>query len=387
MFDYALKNITKRLTRSLLTIIGIAIMTALVIVISGIVAYNKKTMHQHTSASVGKIIVQPALAGNNFPGSGVDLPEAFADSALNRKDIQQSISGKVVFFQIEPPRFPNEPPLVLLAGIEKGKEKSYIGSVTNETKVEQGVRSFDEVPAGIEYPVIIGMKAKQYYQDLMKKKLNVSDSIRILDIQFSIIGFLQNSPINAVNNSLIIPIDIAQKLLDKKGFITCIIIYPEKVNLRNIIINDLKTRSPQLNIITDETLFKNAADGIKSFETLVNSINIVIFAGTVILILVVMLITIKERTHEIGVLRAIGARTMLIIKSIIWEIFILSISGSILGGLISGFILRYCLVDNIFDFWHIFTYVHIAIPMTVISGIIPTVKILKIPPIESLRYE
>jgi hypothetical protein len=73
MFDYALKNITKRWIRSLLTILGVTVMLTLVIVITGIVSYQTRTMHAHASAGAGKINVQPLLAGESYPAEGIDM--------------------------------------------------------------------------------------------------------------------------------------------------------------------------------------------------------------------------------------------------------------------------------------------------------------------------
>ena len=62
MFDYAIKNITKRWVRSLLTIVGVTVMLTLVIVITGIISYQTRTMHAHASAGAGKINIQPLLS-------------------------------------------------------------------------------------------------------------------------------------------------------------------------------------------------------------------------------------------------------------------------------------------------------------------------------------
>ncbi len=70
MFDYALKNITRRWTRSLLTIGGVMVMMTLVIVITGIVSYEIRTMNAHASAGSGKINIQPVLAGSTYPAEG-----------------------------------------------------------------------------------------------------------------------------------------------------------------------------------------------------------------------------------------------------------------------------------------------------------------------------
>lgn len=117
--DYAIKSILKRKTRSGLTVLGIMVLITLVIVISGIVSYQKRVMHEHASAGVGKIMVQSMLAGTDYPTASIDLKESLADEILSIDDIQDPISGKMLYLQIEPPQYPNEPPLWDQTGFQK----------------------------------------------------------------------------------------------------------------------------------------------------------------------------------------------------------------------------------------------------------------------------
>ena len=149
----------------------------------------------------------------------------------------------------------------------------------------------------------------------------------------------------------------------------------------------IQDQFPQLNLVTDDTIRRNAKAGIKVFEDLVNAIAAVVIVCASLLIMTVTLITVKERTKEIGVLRAIGASNGLIVRSILWEIFLLSGIGSLLGGIISGFVMTYALQENLFDLGHILTYMPLALVLTLAAGILPAFNITRIQPVESLRYE
>ena len=135
-------------------------------------------------------------------------------------------------------------------------------------------------------------------------------------------------------------------------------------------------------MVTDDTIRQNAKAGIKAFEDLVNTIAAVVVLCASLLIMTVTLITVKERTKEIGVLRAIGASNGLIIRSILWEIFLLSGIGSLLGGIISGFVMAYALQENLFNLGHILTYMPLALVLTLVAGILPAVNITRIQPVE-----
>jgi putative ABC transport system permease protein len=387
MFDYALKNITKRWGRSTLTVVGVTVMLTLIIVITGIVSSQKRSMHQHASAGAGKINVQPILAGTTYPAEGIDLGESVAEDmlALVMDNIQESLSGKVLYFALAPSPYPSQPPAAILVGLESGKEEGFTGSVANNVEPIMGVEFFAQAEA--THPVVLGMSAAEYYAAEIATELQPGDSLTILDQDLEIIGILDRSADMVVNNSVIVPLDVAQDMLGKRGFVSSVILIQARVGADEKIVADIQSHYPKMNIVDNSTTRRNLEEGIKLFENLVNVISTVVVIAAIILIMTVMLITIKERTREIGVLRAIGAPTSTVILAIFWEIFTLSAVGSVLGGIASGFILRFGLMENLFDLGHILRYMPLAIVITLASGILPAFQISRILPVESLQYE
>lgn len=397
MFDYALKNITKRWGRSLLTVVGVTVMVTLIIVITGIVNSQKQTMHAHASAGAGKINVQPLLAGTTYPAEGIDLAEDVADDILSLVAdlIQQPLSGKVLYFSLAPAPYPNQPPEVILVGLESGKEEAFTGSISNDVEPTVGVESFAESNAA--HPVILGQHAAEYYAAETAAAETAAaetargprpgDPLTILDQEFTIVGILNRSADIVVNNAIIAPLDVTQDLLGKRGFVSSVILAQAWVGADAEIAAAIQSRYPQMNVVDNSTIRNNLNEGIKLFENMVNAISAVVVIAATILIMTVMLITIKERTREIGVLRAIGAPTSTIILSIFWEILMLSTGGSILGGVASGLVLRFGLLENLLDLAHIAKHLPLAVVIALASGILPAIQISRILPVESLRYE
>lgn len=387
MFDYALKNITKRWGRSTLTVVGVTVMLTLIIVITGIVSSQKRSMHQHASAGAGKINVQPILAGTTYPAEGIDLAEDVAENmlALVTDDIQESLSGKVLYFALAPAPYPSQPPAAILVGLESGKEEGFTGSVANNVEPIKGVEFFAQAEA--THPVVLGMNAAEYYAEEMETELQPGNSLTILGQDLCIIGILDRSADMVVNNSVIVPLDVAQDMLGKRGFVSSVILLQARVGADEKIVTDIQSHYPKMNVVDNSTTRRNLEEGIKLFENLVNVISTVVVIAAIILIMTVMLITIKERTREIGVLRAIGAHPSTVILAIFWEIFTLSAVGSVLGGIASSFILRFGLMENLFDLGHILRYMPLAVVITLVSGILPAFQISRILPVESLQYE
>src|SRR5512136_636097 len=211
MPDYAWKNITHRGLRSLLTAVGVAVMMMLVIVTTGIVNYQKRIMNAHAAAAGGKIYAQSRLAGLEFPAATIDLPETTAEALLVRPGLQPALSGKALFLSIAPPRYPNEPPQILLVGIERGREEAFTGSVAQDVKPTSGVEFFTQTQ--VAAPVILGRQAHEYYALKLSRDLQVGDALTILDGSFTIVGILGDSANQAVNNALIVPLEQAQAML------------------------------------------------------------------------------------------------------------------------------------------------------------------------------
>jgi putative ABC transport system permease protein len=385
MWDYAFRNIRKCWVRSGLTVFGVAMMMTLVIVTTGIVDYQLRTVNQHASATAGKIFIQSALAGDSYPAIGIDLPERSADAILSRGDIQHAISGKVLFLPLQEPLYPTEPPELLLVGLEAGYEEAFTGSIGNDIRPVEGVEFFSQSRTG--NPVILGQKAVALLAAQCGCGLHPGSVLRLADQDWTVAGILESSADQVVNHAAIIPLERAQALLDKTGFVSSVILVPERVDAKAGILANLRSGYPHLVVVTDDHIQKNLVEGIKVFEDMVRAIAVVVVLGAALLIMTVMLITVRERTTEIGVLRALGASRRLVIGCILWEIFLLSAAGSVLGGAAAGVILRFAMLENLFDLGHILRYLPVSILITLAAGGLPALQISRILPVESLRHK
>ena len=105
-----------------------------------------------------------------------------------------------------------------------------------------------------------------------------------------------------------------------------------------------------------------------------------------------MLVSVAERTREIGIRKAIGARERHIIIQFLSEALLISFMGSMLGlilgvGLSQGvgrFVMGY---DVPFSAWPVVVSVTVAVVVGLASGVMPAMKAAKLNPIDSLRYE
>jgi putative ABC transport system permease protein len=144
-------------------------------------------------------------------------------------------------------------------------------------------------------------------------------------------------------------------------------------------------------IVTAEALqmlWKGISAGLFSLMVFISSISLVVGG---IVIMNIMLVSVIERTREIGVRRAIGATRRNIQFQFLAEAILLSLGGGILGVIlgysISKIISTVTPLPTLVRPTLILAGLLIAVVTGVLAGFIPARNAAKLPPIEALRYE
>ena len=140
-------------------------------------------------------------------------------------------------------------------------------------------------------------------------------------------------------------------------------------------------------------MFMKMLDVISYVLAAIAGISLVVSA---IMILVVLYISVVERTSEIGVLKAIGARRKDIRRIFVTEAFLIGVAGG-LTGVLGAFIIQTIgniVTQNMFDvdvsimtFNYAFFGIMTSIIISILAGLFPSGKAAKLDPIESLRHE
>ncbi len=232
----------------------------------------------------------------------------------------------------------------------------------------------------------------------------IGKEIRIAGMPFRIIGVLSERPSGlggSPNLRVVIPITSFQRIFGAHQSLT-ISIKPARledvtpcIDQTRLAMRTLRRLGPKREdnfaITTSENLLKLwSSISSRIFAVLIGIVSISLVVGGIV-IMNIMLVSVTERTREIGVRKAVGATRLNILWQFLVEAVTLSIVGGILG-IAAGFVIAAVIayfspLPYAIKMWSIALGMGVTFAVGVFFGAYPATKAARLDPIEALRYE
>lgn len=377
-------NITSNKLRSFLTMLGIIIGVASIIALITIVQGATMSISaQITELGANKITI-------NAPGTplkkGLSQADLEAISEVpNISGVSPTISGKTALA--------NESNVLENITVQ-GKNEVYFKTDVSLLQSGRAINRLD-----LENKNRVALIGNDIIQKLYYGQDPLGRELRINGVSYKIIGTLASSNVfsmNSNNETVIIPYTTALRILDAKN-IMALDVFLVDTNLAEDTLLELKGVLHQaFNYKENAYTIFNMGDIIESFQEMMAMMSMLL-AGIAAISLVVggigimnmMLVSITERTTEIGLRKALGATPNRIQLQFIIEAIFLSLLGGLLG-LILGALIAYLASALIgLGFTISLSTISLAVGFSATVGIIfgymPALKASRLNPIDALR--
>ena len=194
-----------------------------------------------------------------------------------------------------------------------------------------------------------------------------------------------------------IPITLASRFYYLDRYPRLMVQAQEALSLENVankVLGLLERRykdSKMYRIIKRETEFNQVSQGLNFLTATISGIAAISLLVGGIGIMNIMLVSVTERTREIGIRKALGAKSSIILLQFLMEAVILSIVGGLLGLTLGGAVgfgvvklLKLPFIISVNAIIYAFVF---SIVVGVVFGVYPAKKAAKLNPIDALRYE
>jgi putative ABC transport system permease protein len=388
-FILAYKNLKRRKFRSFLTIGGVAVAVAVLVSLLGFNAGYQEAL----TSDVDKMGYQVVVTAKGCPYEAATMIlNGEAGLRFIDEDIYKQITSDPDIDKITP----------LLAQLAYDPEKmDGRGGFTNYLGIE---KSYIELKPNVDFKsggwfsgenaneAILGYDAAESIQKTVGDKIFIPDR----DIVFTIVGIFKRTATQE-DGVIFLPLKTTQRIFDVEGKLTGIGIKLKQIEK----ISEFEERLypiASIQVISMSQVKGTILNLVNSAKILIMSVAFIAIFVAIIGVINTILMSVFERTQEIGIMKAIGASKLDIFKLIWIETLIVCTLGGIFGSIMAifGGNLVEILVRNVMPYApggklllitpDLLAYSFLGVILVgIISGLLPALKAASMRPIEVIR--
>lgn len=361
-----LKNLLRRKTRTFLTLLGIAI-------------------------GVSAVVALGALAEGFINSYTTILTSSGADIILTQGD-----AADIILSAVDDSVGPQ---VATISGVSK-ISGVLLGLITTPDVPYFVVFGLDPKEFGMgHYQVVEGQPIAGPRQVLLGKtaaknfKKKLGDNFKIQEVSYRIVGIYETGQ-GVEEMGAVITLKEAQEVFKKPRQVTYYQIKTQRPEMTANVIRQLERRFPKLTASRSADYMESQQQTqiLRAMSWFIGLL--AVLAGGLVM-MNTMLMSVFERTREIGVLRAVGWRRGRVLRLILGEAFVLSILGGLLGVAL-GLAMIYAvnqlpaltgLLDNAFSPALFVQAMLVALFLGAMGGLYPAWRAARLQPVEALRYE
>ena len=399
LFKVSLKAVANNKMRSFLSMLGIIIGVAAVIIMMSIGQGSKESIRQELSTmGTNLLTIRP---GADMRGGVRQDPSAM--QTLKIADYERILREKRFVTKVSPE--------VTASGQAIYGNNNTTASMYGESieyldikqwPVEEGECFTEE---DIKKAAKVAVVGTTVVKELFGNADPIGKTIRFKSIPMRIIGVLKSKGYNSwgmdQDNVIIAPYTTVMKRIAAQTWFSSIVCSAVTEELSDAAIEELtqilRNNHKLKEDAVDDFTIRSQAEMMETMSSTMDTVTLILVVAAAFSLLVagigimnIMLVSVTERTKEIGLRMAVGATGPVISLQFLIESVLISLTGGILGVLLGSFVSSFLPsmgMPSSVPAWSVYVSFLVCVFIGVLFGYIPAQKAANMDPIEAIRHE